>query len=106
VDGAIHRAAGPGLLAECKTLGGCETGHSRSRKAICCPRIRHPYAGPRYRDGKSGEDTLLKSSYESALSLCEEYRLKTVAFPSISTGVYRFPVKRAAEIAARTILRF
>ena len=107
VDGAIHRAAGPELLAECRTLHGCETGKAKITKGYCLPAkyvIHTP--GPVWRGGNSGERALLESCYRSCLALAAEYHCRTVAFPSISTGVYRFPLKQAAEIAVRTILEF
>ncbi|MGX8702093.1 O-acetyl-ADP-ribose deacetylase [Caproiciproducens sp.] len=107
VDGAIHRAAGPELLRECRTLRGCETGKAKITKGYRLPAkyvIHTP--GPVWRDGKSGEPELLESCYRSCLALAEEYRCRTVALPSISTGVYRFPPELAARIAVRTILEF
>ncbi len=107
VDGAIHRAAGPELLKECRTLHGCETGKAKITKGYCLPAkyvIHTP--GPVWRGGESGEPELLESCYRSCLALAEEYRCRTVAFPSISTGVYRFPPELAAKIAVRTILEF
>lgn len=107
VDGAIHRAAGPELLAECRTLGGCKTGQAKITGAYRLPAryvIHTP--GPVWRGGGTGEEALLESCYQSCLWLAEEYGCKTVAFPSVSTGVYRFPVDRAAEIAVRTVLNF
>lgn len=107
VDGAIHRAAGPDLLAECRTLGGCKTGEAKITKGYLLPAkyvIHTP--GPIWRGGNAGEDALLAASYENSLRLAAENGAKTVAFPSISTGVYRFPLDRAAKIATRTILAF
>ena len=107
VDGAIHRAAGPELLKECRTLHGCETGKAKITKGYCLPAkyvIHTP--GPVWRGGESGEPELLESCYRSCLALAEEYRCRTVAFPSISTGVYRFPPELAAKIAVRMILEF
>jgi len=106
VDGAIHRAAGPGLLAECRTLGGCETGRAKltgghrltARHVIHC-------VGPIWHGGAQGEDELLASCYREALRLCREHGLRSVAFPAISTGVYAFPLERAAEIAVREVWR-
>ena len=104
VDGAIHRAAGPELLAECRTLHGCETGKAKITRGYRLPAkyvIHTP--GPVWRGGERGEDSLLASCYRSCLALAEENSCKTVDFPSISTGVYAFPVARAAGIAIRTI---
>ncbi len=107
VDGAIHRAAGPELLKECRTLHGCETGKAKITKGYRLPAkyvIHTP--GPVWRGGENGEPELLESCYRSCLALAEEYGCRTVAFPSISTGVYRFPPELAAKIAVRTILEF
>ncbi len=102
VDGAIHRAAGPELLAECRTLGGCPTGEARITRGYRLP-ARHVIhtVGPVWRGGGHGEEALLASCYRSSLALAEEHGLRTVAFPSISTGAYRFPLERAARIAVR-----
>ncbi|MGE5613446.1 MAG: O-acetyl-ADP-ribose deacetylase [Bacillota bacterium] len=107
VDGAIHRAAGPELLEECRKLNGCETGKAKITKGYRLPakHVIHT-VGPVWRDGNHDEDCLLASCYKSSLQLAVEYGLKTIAFPSISTGAYRFPVKRAARIAMREISRF
>ncbi len=107
VDGAIHRAAGPELLAECRTLHGCETGKAKITKGYRLPAryvIHTP--GPIWRGGTHREDELLASCYRSSLALAEENGCKTVDFPSISTGVYGFPVDRAARIVIRTISEF
>ena len=102
VDGAIHRAAGPALLAECRTLHGCETGGAKITKAYRLP-ARHVIhaVGPVWNSGDQGEDRALASCYVSAIELClaAEANLETIAFPAISTGIYRFPAGRAARIA-------
>jgi O-acetyl-ADP-ribose deacetylase (regulator of RNase III) len=104
VDGAIHRAAGPGLLAECRTVGGCPTGEARITGGYRLP-ARHVIhvVGPVWHGGDSGEDDLLASCYRNALRLAREHRLASIAFPSISTGVYGFPPDRAAGIAVETV---
>jgi len=106
VDGAIHRAAGPELLRECRTLHGCRTGEAKITKGYRLPAryVLHT-PGPVWRGGNAGEDELLAGSYRSSLRLAAEHGAKTVAFPSISTGVYRFPLERAARIAVCGFLR-
>ena len=107
VDGAIHRAAGPELLKECKMLNGCDTGKAKMTKGYCLPAkyvIHTP--GPIWHGGDNYEDALLKSCYQHCLKLGESHELKTIAFPSISTGVYGYTVKEAARIAVRTICDF
>ena len=107
VDGAIHRTAGPELLKECKMLNGCDTGKAKMTKGYCLPAkyvIHTP--GPIWHGGDNYEDALLKSCYQHCLKLGESHELKTIAFPSISTGVYGYPVKEAARIAVRTICDF
>jgi O-acetyl-ADP-ribose deacetylase (regulator of RNase III) len=103
VDGAIHRAAGPGLLAECRTLNGCETGDAKITLGYRLP-ARHVIhaVGPLWHGGSQGEDEALASCYARAIELCRSHGLASVAFPAISTGVYRFPVDRAADIAVTT----
>lgn len=107
VDGAIHHAAGPELLEECRTLGGCETGQAKITKGYKLPAkyVIHT-VGPIWRDGKKDEDLLLASCYRNSLRLAVDSGIKTIAFPSISTGAYRFPLKRAAEIAMSEISGF
>ncbi len=107
VDGAIHRAAGPGLLEECKTLNGCETGKAKITKGYNLPADYVIHAvGPVWFGGKRNEEALLESAYFHSLELAEKYKLKSVAFPSISTGAYRFPFEKAARIALNTIIKF
>ena len=107
VDGAIHRAAGRGLLEECRTLGGCPTGEARITGAYNLPH-RHVIhtVGPVWHGGSRGEDELLANCYRSSLRLAVENGVKTVAFPAISTGIYRFPMDRAAGIAVREVKQF
>ena len=103
VDGAIHRAAGKELLAECRTLGGCKTGEAKITRGYKLPAkhvIHTP--GPVWHGGKTGEPELLKSCYLNCLRLASENGCKTVDFPSISTGVYHFPLEKAAKIAIST----
>lgn len=104
VDGAIHRAAGPELLEECRRLGGCPTGEARITKGYRLPAkfVIHT-VGPIWHGGKKGEDELLRSCYENSLKLAEQNGVRTIAFPSISTGAYRFPIERAAHIAVDTV---
>jgi O-acetyl-ADP-ribose deacetylase (regulator of RNase III) len=104
VDGAIHRAAGPDLLAECRTLGGCATGSAKITKGYRLPAAHVIHAvGPVWAGGGRGEDDLLASCHRSALQIAEAHGLRSMAFPAISCGAYRFPVQRAAEIAMRTL---
>ena len=107
VDGAIHRAGGPEILEECKVIGGCDTGQAVITTAgnLSAKFVIHT-VGPIWQGGDSHEDTLLRSCYIKSLKLAEEYNLKSIAFPNISTGVYRFPKERAAEIAVETVRSF
>ncbi len=107
VDGAIHRAAGPKLLEECRMLNGCRTGQAKITKGYRLPAkyvIHTP--GPVWNGGGKNEEQLLRNCYENCLKLAAEYGCKTVAFPSISTGIYRFPLEKASLIAVETIRDF
>jgi O-acetyl-ADP-ribose deacetylase (regulator of RNase III) len=101
VDGAIHRAAGPELVMECRTLGGCETGDAKITKAYRLQRARYVIhtVGPVWNGGGGNQDDLLASCYRRSIELCRDNELGSVAFPAISTGIYRFPPDRAARIA-------
>ena len=103
MDGAIHRAAGPELLAECRTLHGCATGDAKITSGYRLP-ARHVIhaVGPVWHGGSRGEDEALASCYTRAIELCQSHGLASIAFPAISTGVYRFPAHRAADIAVLT----
>lgn len=107
VDGAIHRAAGRGLLEECRAFGGCQTGEARITAGYDLP-ARHVIhtPGPVWHGGQRGEADLLSASYRNSLALAAEAGCKTVAFPSISTGVYGYPVDKAAQVALRAIREF
>lgn len=107
VDGAIHRAAGPALLEECRTLGGCATGQAKITKGYRLPAnwVIHT-VGPVWRDGKHGEDELLASCYRNCFALAGKHGIRTIAFPSISTGAYGFPIGRAARIAVAEAKKF
>ncbi|HUK65291.1 MAG TPA: O-acetyl-ADP-ribose deacetylase [Anaeromyxobacteraceae bacterium] len=107
VDGAIHRAAGSGLLAECRGLGGARPGQAKMTGGhrLKAHHVLHA-VGPIFRGGEAGEDALLASCYRSCLGLALEHGLRTVAFPSISTGAYGFPIERAAPIAVGEVRRF
>jgi len=107
VDGAIHRAGGPKILEECKKLGGCPTGEARittggNLKAKC---VIHT-VGPIYSGGTSGEQALLNNAYQNSLKLVSQYKLKSVAFPSISTGAYGYPMSEAAAIALHAVINY
>ena len=107
VDGAIHRTAGPELLEECRKLGGCATGQAKITKGYRLPArwVIHT-VGPVWRDGSHGEEELLASCYRNCFALAEQHGLRTIAFPSISTGAYGFPMDKAARIAVRATKRF
>ena len=105
VDGAIHRAAGPELLAECRTLHGCKTGDAKITQGYRLPAKHVIHAvGPVWQGGKQGEGELLASCYRRAIELCQANGLASLAVPAISTGVYRFPADRAAGIAVATVV--
>ncbi len=104
VDGAIHRAAGPGLLAECRTLGGCPTGQCKITRGydLAARHVIH-CVGPVWYGGGQGEDEALAGCYRSALAIAKAQGLTSLAFPAISTGIYGFPLERAVAIAVRTV---
>ena len=104
VDGAIHRAAGPELLEECRRIGGCPTGEARVTKGYRLPakHVIHT-VGPIWRGGKVNEEELLRNCYRNSMKLADENGMKTIAFPSISTGAYGFPIERAAPIALQVV---
>lgn len=107
VDGAIHRAAGPKLLEECKTLGGCAVGEAKITKGYNLPAkyVIHT-VGPVWQGGNKGEDNLHANCYKNSLELAVEHKIKTIAFPAISTGLYSFPIERATKIALNTAKDF
>jgi len=107
VDGAIHRAAGPQLLEECRRLNGCPTGEAKITKGYNLPAkwVIHT-VGPVWRDGQHREDALLANCYRNSLALADRHRIRTVAFPAISTGAYGFPLERAVQIAVRETKTF
>jgi O-acetyl-ADP-ribose deacetylase len=107
VDGAIHRAAGPELLEECRTVGGCPTGQAKITKGYRLPAKFVIHAvGPRYRDGAHGEPELLASCYLAGLQLAVTHSVRSIAFPAISCGIYGYPIPDAAHIAVRTVAGF
>ncbi len=107
VDGAIHRAAGPQLLEECRSIGGCPTGEARITRGynLAARWVIHT-VGPIWRGGADGEDELLASCYRNSLTLGEQHGIKSIAFPAISAGVYGFPMERACRIAIREMKAF
>jgi O-acetyl-ADP-ribose deacetylase (regulator of RNase III) len=107
VDGAIHRAAGPQLLAECRTLGGCETGNAKITRGynLKAKHIMHS-VGPVFHDGRHNEPALLASAYRASLELASQNACASIAFPAISTGIYGYPMEDAARIAFRTIIDY
>jgi O-acetyl-ADP-ribose deacetylase (regulator of RNase III) len=107
VDGAIHRAGGPAIMEECGKIGGCPTGNAviTTGGNLFAKHVIHT-VGPRYRNGKSGEPALLKNAYLNSLLIAEKHGIKTIAFPSISTGVYGYPIDSASKIALSTVIDY
>ena len=107
IDGAIHRAAGPELLFECRLLGGCKTGQAKITKAynLPCDYVIHT-VGPVWNGGSKNEAELLANCYYNSMKVAMENGIRRIAFPSISTGIYHFPVEQAAKIAVKTVKRF
>lgn len=107
VDGAIHRAAGPALLEECRSLNGCKTGEAKITKGykLPCKYVIHT-VGPVWKGGTCGEAELLASCYINSLKLAEQYGIRAIAFPSISTGAYSYPLEQAADVAAQAVTAF
>lgn len=107
VDGAIHKAGGKVILEQCKEIGGCPTGEARLTTAgnLPCNYVIHT-VGPIYKDGRLGEEKLLYNAYYNSLRLSKEYDIKTIAFPSISTGVYGYPIEESIKIAIRSVMDF
>lgn len=107
VDGAIHRAAGKKLLSECRLLGGCKTGQAKITRAydLPCEYVIHT-VGPVWNGGQKNEEELLASCYRNSMQVAMDNGIRTIAFPSISTGIYRFPVELAAKIAVNTVVKF
>ncbi len=107
VDGAIHKKAGPGLLDECRKLGGCNPGEAKVTKGY---NLKSKYVihtpGPIYKNGKSGENLILRNSYINSMKIAMDYKLKSIAFPGISTGVYGYPKSEACAIAVDTVIEF
>ncbi len=107
VDGAIHRVGGKSILEQCKKIGGCPTGEARITTAgnLPCNYIIHT-VGPIFKDGRFGEEELLYNAYSNSLILAKEYNIKTIAFPSISTGAYNYPIEEAMKIAVKAVIDF